>query len=525
MGIKRLEDFNHDVEVHKNVLSSMPINNAKNLKLYKEKVQELKEEYSVYRDQLYAEIELRSKKYLSMKPSNKIEQINKELLGFKELALFNPINTPFEKLGLDNILYSLNHYFKNDLEVVNNDIKRVFEIFRAAGIELTSNDFAYSNYAKKYIFELQSDDDLERMKDIFEDIHWKCPDVILHIAISIRILFNKNIKKFEEYLKLRQKDVIDTDLGYEGYLIKQENLSKELIFLQNYDDAAIVSKFMNGELILNDYSKINVDKSYSKFLGDNVELSIAKKKIKDFENLLSNLDEYKNYLKYTYILEDVKKKYAERTTHLGATEKIQKEISALEGELVKLASDINSGTTKGFWIFKKKVEVEQLGLTLNEKIKELDKKYDEYDDEFIYEMMNKHLSETSSVYDVFKFVLSYKGYLRKCIKSLDENVTINFVKQNVKEFEKFLNNPTLNVLKNVKFLTDTDVAVVIADHYKLLNIDIDREDIEEENIDTMMKNLNIIINNYYLENTGLDIDFILELFESKKIVEKKEKAN
>ena len=44
MGIKRLEDFNHDVEVHKNVLSSMPINNAKNLKLYKEKVQELKEE-------------------------------------------------------------------------------------------------------------------------------------------------------------------------------------------------------------------------------------------------------------------------------------------------------------------------------------------------------------------------------------------------------------------------------------------------------------------------------------------------
>lgn len=525
MGIKKLEDFNHDVEVHKNVLSSMPINNAKNLKIYKEKVQELKNEYSTYREQLYEEIVVRSKKYLNMKPTNKIEQIEKELLDFKELNLFNPINTPFEKLGLDNISYSLNHYFKNDLAVVNNDIKKVFEIFRLAGIELTSKDFVYSNYAKKYIFELQKDDDIERMKDIFEDIHWKCPDVILHIEICIRILFNKNIKKFEEYLKSKKKEVLVNDLELDDFLIKKDNLSKELNFLQNYDDAAIIFKFMNGDLILNDYSKVNVDKSYSKFLGDNVDISAAKGMIKDFENLLFNLDEYKNYLKYTYILDDVKKKYAEKTTHLGIAEKLQKEISTLESDLVKLNNDINNGTNKGFWIFKKKVAVEQLHLTLNEKIKELDKKYDEYDNEYIYEMMNKNLNETSSVYDVFKFVLSFKGYLRNCIKSLDKEVNINFIKQSVKEFEEFLNNPNLNVLKNIKFLTDTDVALVIADHYKMLNIDIDKDSLEEENIDNLMKDLKIIINNYYLENTGLDINFILELFESKKIIEKKEKTS
>jgi chromosome partitioning protein len=41
MGIKRLEDFNQDVETIKEVLSSMPINNAKNLALYLDKVKEL----------------------------------------------------------------------------------------------------------------------------------------------------------------------------------------------------------------------------------------------------------------------------------------------------------------------------------------------------------------------------------------------------------------------------------------------------------------------------------------------------
>ena len=47
MAIKRLDDFNHEVEVTKEVLSSMPINNAKNVALYKNKISELKDEYSL----------------------------------------------------------------------------------------------------------------------------------------------------------------------------------------------------------------------------------------------------------------------------------------------------------------------------------------------------------------------------------------------------------------------------------------------------------------------------------------------
>ena len=39
------------------------------------------------------------------------------------------------------------------------------------------------------------------MKDIFEDLHWKCPDVILHVEISLRALFDKNVKAFEKYIE------------------------------------------------------------------------------------------------------------------------------------------------------------------------------------------------------------------------------------------------------------------------------------------------------------------------------------
>ena len=72
MAIKSLENFNQDIEVVKEVLASMPINNAKNLSLYKSKIAELKTEYVNDRKELFNEIKRRSAKYLEMKPNSRI---------------------------------------------------------------------------------------------------------------------------------------------------------------------------------------------------------------------------------------------------------------------------------------------------------------------------------------------------------------------------------------------------------------------------------------------------------------------
>ena len=97
--VKRLEDVNHDIDVAKEVLDSMPKNNAKNLATYKKKVQELKEEYSGYRDEILVEIRKRASKALNAQPSPRLELVKKELQDYKDLSLFNPVNTPFEKMG------------------------------------------------------------------------------------------------------------------------------------------------------------------------------------------------------------------------------------------------------------------------------------------------------------------------------------------------------------------------------------------------------------------------------------------
>lgn len=519
MGIKKLDDFNHDVEVVKEVLSSMPINNAKNLALYKNKVQELRSEYEGYRDQLFSEMRRRTEGYLSGTSSHRLEYVKKELLDYKDLSLFNPINTPFEKMGFDTLLYSLTHYYKNDLASVHSDIKEALAKFELVGVTLTENDFVYSNYARKYIKEFLKNDDLDRMKDVFEDLHWKCPDVISHIETSFRILFNKHIKAFEKYIEEKKKEIIVDNLSYDDYLLKRNSLAKELDELENYDVSVIVNRFMNGELLLNDYSVVNVSKCYSKFLGENCDVSKGKEKAEDFKNLLFNLDEYKKYLKYSYVLDDVKTKYAEKDSHQGEVAKIAKEIESIVSELIRLTKEINDGSTKGFLFFKKKVDIEKHYLTVNEKVKELDAKYEEYDKAFIYEKINSCLSDTSSIYDVFCFVLAFKGYLRSCIKAHDEDVDIHKVKETVKQFEAFLLQPNLTILKNIPFSVDSDIAEIVMDHYKLLEIDLKKEELTYDGVDALIQALTIIVNQHCLESNDLTIDFILDLFESKKLIE------
>jgi len=168
---------------------------------------------------------------------------------------------------------------------------------------------------------------------------------------------------------------------------------------------------------------------------------------------------------------------------------------------------------------KKRVDTEKMILDLNAKVKELSDKYDAYDLAVVYEQMNKYITDTSTIYDVFRFSLSYKYYLRNCIKTSKDDAGIDVVKQIVKEFDEFLHKTNINIIKNVNFNIDSDIAEIISDHYQLLHLKLTKESLSEENLDILIKDLTIIVNNYYMLEQDLNIDLINDLFESKKIID------
>ena len=342
----------------------------------------------------------------------------------------------------------------------------------------------------------------------------------MHVSMNIRLLYNKYKNKFVDYIEKRRKEVFTDNLSYDDLVIKRDNILKELYEVKHYDKYNIINGFMNSELILNDYTVVNVDKCYAKYFGDSITSNDKKNVIGDLKNLLANVQEYSNYLKFTFILEDAKKKYADKANHVGEVTTINKEIDGLASQLIKINTEVSNGSSKGFWIFKKKVDVEKLYVELNTKMKELNDKFDQYDAALVYEEMSKSLTDTSSIYDVFRFAISYKTYLRNCIKASKEESNIDVVKQVVKEFDDFISSNNVNVIRNSRFNYDNDLAEVISDHYQLLNIKISKDLLDEGNLESLIKDLKVMINSYYLEDMGLNIDLINNLFDSKKIINK-----
>ena len=254
------EQYVNNINTHKEVLNALPKNNEKNIKAYKNKVSELLILYKQDLTSIIEEIDKRSKHYLSLGKDEKIDSINTELTSLLTmLSITNKYNSSYEKSGLDKILYQLGHYYTINLDLVNNNILKAIDIFKNVELNITAKDFNYSYYTKKYIKKLLSLDNQkatynEELKQTFEDIYWKCPDIINHITINFKYLYYFYQKKFDIYYK-NKITILTKENLYEKYI----NLSTRIasMVLDNivrivnnaFNSSSSISHFNNGLLL------------------------------------------------------------------------------------------------------------------------------------------------------------------------------------------------------------------------------------------------------------------------------------
>ena len=267
------ETINNQIDTDKEILSVLPKNNKKNLQIYKNKAAEIKLEYEMYLKDIITEMRRRAIKISSVNTNPRIEEISKEIESMDKVRLMKDCATPFEKMGLDEYLFVLKRFYKNDLELVNNSIQKCLEKFRMAGINLSSRDFNYSPYAKEYmktfLKEMKNGEfNSQKVKETFEQIYWKCPDLILHIELNFRSLYFKHEKVITTYFENEQKDLVrELSLSKEEATDKYNTLKKKLIELTNRDSALILNKFLTGEENPKNYEDEVMEKHYKKLIG------------------------------------------------------------------------------------------------------------------------------------------------------------------------------------------------------------------------------------------------------------------
>lgn len=479
-----LNEYKDKIELQKEVLAALPRNNNKNNKIYKAKVEEMLKEYQVDKEVVEEEITKRRNRYLSLEDDPNIDKLTKNIeLLLPQIPLLNKYNSSYEKSNLDIILYELGHFYKTDLDKVNKDINRALEVFSLVGIPLSIEDFNYSyysgNYMKRFLSNEVNDDILK--KD-FEEIYWKCPDIITHITLNFKYLYYKNKKKFDLYY-----DHLVKELTSKKVLEEYQELYRNRSTLIRNNAYILQNNFIEGKLNISDYSLDKVSKAY-KYV---IEFSPSEKINKDIKKLYHSIIEYKNYLEFDYIINDIKALYKDKDKYKNIYSTKKKEIDKLERNIIKKNKKIFKLVSKN-----KIDKIDVLNSKVNTNINNLKNLYEELERNYFLERISS-LEEDTTIYDIFLLVDSNYNYLIELLKNKDIDIS------EINKLRLFVYNPYNYILNNILISEDKDISMLIMDRYNLFGFNLTKDKLDKDNIDNLIKELEIILNSIVMNKNRI----------------------
>ncbi len=518
---KKLDELISKIEADKEVLSVMPKNNKKNKELYKQEMENLKVEFQQYKNDVEKIIKQKYEKELKVQENKEIEVLDGRINSIEgTLDILDGVKTSYEKLELDKIIYRISKYYKENLENVNNQILSCINKFSKIGINLTVDDFNYSSfvtdYMKTFFEELNKDDiNSKRIKEKFEKIYWKCPEIITHIELNIRNIYLKKQTIIDKYFE-NEKNKLLKEWGKtpKEILNIYEDLKRQKIEKKETDKKYLLNQFLDGKLNISNYEEKKLKSNYLKILPEEL---VATRKENDEVNsniykFLNSLKEYRSYMEFKFIIEDVKENYKNKENYKKSYLDTRKKIENLEKKLKKYNK---KSVSKG--IFGKKKENSKEILEKDALIDEIKKLYNELDLHRFYNKMYQNLNDNSTVYDALSLVCGSFCYLMHCIKKYNEGITSQETEEKLYKLYKFLNSPYNTLIKNLTILEEKDIERIIADRYILQDFMVKREDIDENNIEVLISVLEEIKVGANLKKAGLKSENIEQLCAAKKL--------
>ncbi len=476
------------------------------------------------------EIKRKAVKTKSIPQNSTIDELYNQIKNMEKIKLLDKNITSFEKMDLDEILFVLKRFYKNNLELINENIEKCLDKFKSVGINLKEEDFNYSIYAKEYMRVLLEEIKNEninstRVKENFEQIYWKCPDIITHIELNIRSLYLQNEKQIDKFFQDIKKDVLkefEVKEIEEAYA-KINSLKARWIKQKDKDTNLILKSFESKKEITKDYEKIAVQSLYKKLLGidyEDIEADQLEEFNKNIFRLRDNLYEYKNFLNFKYIYDDIIEIYNTKEKYGTIYNTKLKQIKKKEAELFKLNKKIEKQTKHKNLILKifNKInknnnKLEKRNSDINSKILELKDLYRELEKNKVKDIISKTLNDNSTIYEALSLIRPFCSFLVDSVIKKYEDISQEDIETTIGEFWEFLDFPNMNIINNTTITENKDLSLVIKDKYNLCNIKINRDDLEEDNLDKLINTAKIICNSYYLENSQItleDIKFVLQ---------------
>lgn len=421
-------------------------------------------------------------------------------IDFSLAKIIDPSINCFYKMDLDYLIFKLNHFYKDDLNTTNIVIRQILDKFNEIGIKLTSKDFRITNYVHIYMDSIL--DNNININQVFNSIYWECPNFLIQIVINFYQIYFKNLKKIKKYYKKYAKKAIALD----KYIMDRNADYCSQRDKEHQDRIGIINKFINKEVSIADFTQVSLDKTKSTLLTSNpnyVDLLM-------FEETLSD---YTIYLKYQFIIDDVKKLYQEKKSYKGLFNQKLKEISKLERQLTKLSR-------KTLYVNNDE-KVSEAKLKIDNMVSEIDNKYHELTELFVKDDLFNYVNDQDSWAKILRIVINNFNYIEKIISQNNELLTLPEIEEQIMEIKRTLYSKYSSILDNISIGGNVNTPRIIADKYRLLNFIISEQNLNAEEIETFIRNAKILILNFDMKNVGLKYDDIQFILNVNKILNKK----
>ncbi len=507
-----IEEIKKKINDDNEVLNILPQNNKNNKKKYNAKVTELLREYTSLEKNVYNYITSKNsvlKSKYDTKFDDDLYNITLELKN--KLNYFNEYQDAYEILGLDRLFYNLHKYYDNDLNFYNSNISRILDIFEKAGVNLTKDDFYFSESANLYMdvfLNERKNGNLNPnlLKETFDQLFWKSHNMMRFILLNFKHLYFQNEKKFNEYLKNIRKEILnDYGNSYDNLLMKYQ----ETIITRNRNylnsKGVFYEKFVNKDLSVKDYENEKMENLISSFL----ESGFNPTDVKDFfMKFYASINEEAFIYENRFILDFVNKLYEDKDSYKNIVAETKKEINSSEKTVLKKWKKKNR---KCF--FKKADKDGQLNSEIEAILLELDEKYDLLDENRYKEKIGAMINP--SIKDYYMLAKSYL-FLRLCTKEMEDinhDDIINKIDDN-------MYSPYNVVIENVNYSNLDDLNLIIFDKYRLLGFNINSDDLLKDNLENLIKTIANIIIYYNLHDLDYNLEEMEFILQSDEIIKK-----
>ena len=509
----------HDIDIKiKNdneILQSLPINTKRNRTLFVKKAKEMQDVYQNIKQEILQELYECYHNKIDIDPKNELlERENTQIEEIEKIQnVMSKIKTPYEKMGLDKIILELKRFYKKDIDTVNSYLRKAIELFNKIGVRINEEDFNFTKHTKEYMTELflqinNNTIDERKLKDLFEKIYWKEPNLILHIQLNFRYIYFK-----------KEKDIINAFLWQEGrvkqklkmdeeqILTRYNNIQKKIINRYKNDYKNIINNFLNGSWNLKDYEEKNIIKCYNKFI-ERTENIDQEELDRNIINLLHNLYEYENYMRFKFIFDDMKEIYNQETSK--ETYKVVKK---------KIIDKCEKITSKGLFNILNKEK------NIDADVQELSELFERLDELEVQEKIKTNLNPTSNLKQMGKVAVAFYKYLFNCMIKNDKDITENEIKTHIEEFEEFVKYPYDTISSSIFMNENKDIPLMIKDRYNLFKINITKELLNTNEIRNLILNFQKIENNIHIHEAKIELNEVSYLLKAKKILEDNFESN